>query len=259
MRILPAFITTALLAPAFAWAQQPVEPAVPESAVDRLFESILDEAQQIDMLLSAITDKESAERSVALLEHMLDHMNTQLRTLEQRPFHSGSEAEALKTHMATLTHISQSYLYTMQRLAEVNAYGSDALIALFTRYKIDAEALPQLKAEDMPHTQLYNELADTLEDIIYTLNYIEAAEHAAAALPKLRALLDETDRTHRMLAQLVPPATAEQKEAVRPAREKLQTLSAELKKAIDRLQAAQCYGCRELASLLPKLLQTSAG
>lgn len=231
--------------------------ALAPSPMEELFLEIVDEARQIELMLNRVTDKETADRSASLLEHMLTRMNSHLHLLEQYSFRHEPEAEALKTNMATLMHISQSYLATMQRLAEVNAYGSDTLLTLFIRYKMDGEKIGHLQAEDMPHTQLYGELADTMEDITYTLKCIQSAADAAAALPRLRKLLRVTDRARHMLAQLIPPSTDEQKDAVRPARARLQGLFGELKKAIDRLQTEQSYGNKELDALLPKLLALS--
>lgn len=235
-------------------------PAPPRSLpMETLFHEIVNEARQIDLMLNGVTDKESADRSVRLLEQMLTHMDEHLHELEHFPFRQEQEAELLKSHMATLTHISQSYLSAMQRLAEVNAYGSEPLLALFVRYKVGSEKIKLLQAEDMPHTLLYGELADTLEDAIYTLNRVQNAAGSATVLPRLRALLGTANRVHHMLAQLVPPATDEQKEAVRPAREKLQKLFNDLKKAVDRLQNDRSYGNAELDALLPQLLQMGLG
>lgn len=231
--------------------------APPLSNMDALFLEIVDEARLIDRTLSQVTDKETADRSVELLEHMLIHMDEQLHALEQFSFRREQDAEALKAHMATLTHISQSYLATMRRLAEVNAYGSETLLALFIRYKVDGEKLSLLQAEDMPHTQLYGELADAMEDIIYTLSRVKDPAAAAAALPRLQELLSAADRVHLTLVQLVPPSTSEQKDAVRPAKERIQNLFNELKRIIDGLQEARSYGNKELDALLPRLLQTA--
>ena len=139
------------LSPA-SWAQEaPAEqqalcPAAelssPPSPVDSLFGQMLEAAQQISRLLSEVTDKESADRSAVLLEQKLAYMDEQLRTLENFSFRRAQDAKALKVHMATLTHISQSYLASMQRLAVVNAYGSETLLALFVRFKVDADTPP---------------------------------------------------------------------------------------------------------------------
>lgn len=244
-------------------AQVSAEPALPEematTPMDEIFAQIVSDARRIEHMLSEVTDKETADRSADMLEEMLVHMDAHLRELEQYSFRHELEAEALKAHMTTLTHISQNYLSAMQRLAEVNAYGSENLLALFVRYKVDGEKRSHLQAEDMPHTQLYGELADTVEDVIYTLSRVQSAEDARAALSRLQTLLGNMNRMHHMLAQLVPPSTDEQKDAVRPARDKLRKLFKELQKATDRLQAAQSYGNKELDTLLPQILSLALG
>lgn len=263
--------STLLLSPS-AWAQQAAEAsgeaaataapmpelATPASPMDKIFREIVEEAMQIDRILNEVTDKESADATAEILARLMEHMDTQLHALEQYPLHREQDAEALKTHMVTLTRISQNYLSTMQRLTEVNAYGSETLIALFKHYKVDGGKITRLQADDLPHTQLYGELADALEDLIYILNRVQSAEAAARSLPALHSLHSAMQRTHNMLSQLVPPTTDEQKEAVRPTRERLRKLSTELRSAIERLQNAQCYGNPALDALLPGLLQVSA-
>ena len=266
-----ATATCLLVTSPLAWAQDAAaeggysahpEPApklaAPASPMDKIFREIVEEALQIDRILNDVTDKETADASAEMLARVLARMNDQLRTLEQFPLHREQDAEALRTHMVTLTRVSPSYLVTMQRLVEVNAYGSESLIAIFKQYNVDGEKITRLQADDLPHTQLYGEQADALEDLIYVLDHVQSADSAARALPALNSLHRAMQRTHDMLSKLVPPTTEEQKEAVRPARERLRKLSTELRSAIERLQTAQCYGNSTLDALLPQLLQVAA-
>lgn len=226
--------------------------------MDALFARLIEQALQIDRLLNEVVDKESADHTAPELEQKLALMGEKLRELEALPFRDAQDAEALKVHMAALTHVSQSYLSTMLRLTEVNTYGSGELMTVFQRYKVDDHRLTQQQSDDLPHTLLCSELADSLEDALLALNKVQDAASAAQTIPILQTLLTRIERTHHMLTLLAPPQTDEQKESLRPARERLLKISNELKRQNDRLQAQQCFHCRELDLILPRLLQLAA-
>lgn len=231
--------------------------ALPWPQVEETFQAMVEDARQISRLLGEVTDRETADRVAGELEQALAHMNEKLQALEGYSFRREQDAEALKQHMATLTHVSQSYLATMQRLAEVQAYGSSALSGVMQRYKMDGDRLSHLRADDLPHTPLYNELADSLEDALYSLSKVQDEAGAAGAAPALRELLQRISHAHHLLEQLAPPHTDEQKEVVRPVRERLRQALGELQKENERIKAAQYYNNRELEALLPRLLQVA--
>lgn len=269
MKLRYALFAGILLYSHSAWAQEDVsekqaeersetETAAPTSGVGALCRKLVQNAQDIGRLLSNVTDKESADQVASEVDKRLALMNEKLRELEAYPFHHEQDAEELKTHMATLTHVSQGCLSIMQKLVEVNAYGSEALMSVFMRYKVDDNKLQRLQAEDLPHTPLYEELADSLTDALYCLLKVQDADSAQQILPDLRKHLKKIEHTHHMLTQLAPPRTDEQREAVRPARERLQQLTKELKEVNDRLQEAHCYRNKELDLILPRLLQAAA-
>lgn len=262
-----ALLTSVVLALPASWAQDAAAPAVqpaPQeetpalSPIDALFQELLAESQELGRLLNEVTDKESADRVAGVLTQKMHHLDDRLHALETYPFDHRQDTEALKSHMAALTHISQSHLATMQRLVEVNAYGSEALMAVFARYKIDNARFTSLQAEDLPQTRFYSELADALEAALYALHKVKDEASAQASPAELRPLLKRIEAAHHMLAQLAPPRTDEQKEALRPEREKVQKLSNDLKEEITRLQAARCFFCTELDALLPRLLGPAA-
>lgn len=228
------------------------------AAIDRLFKSLIQEAQQINSLLNEVSDKDSADRVAPELNKRLSLMDAEMKELEKFPFRGEQDSEALTMNMAALTHVTQICLEAMQRLSEINAYGSEALMSVFKHYKLQDNTLSYLKADDLPHTRLYNELADTLDDVLYSLRSVQDTATAEAAVRTLQPLLLKLESEHNMLVQLAPPRTDDQREAVRPARERLQRISAELKAQNDRLQAAHCYRCSELDLMLPRLLQVAA-
>lgn len=239
-------------------ANVPVEAAPPTSVIDPIFRDLVETAQQVADLLSEVTDKESADRIAAPLKEKLAFIKDKLHTLESYPLNEERDAEALKQHMAALTHVSQNTLNSIQLLVELNAYGSEALMEVFNRYKVDTEKIPHLQADDVPHGRIYSDLADLLDDVLYTLRKVQDGTSAQAALATLSPLLRKMEQSHHMLVQLAPPLTDEQREAVRPSRERLLKLSGELKEEISRLQAAHCFHIAELDSILPRLLQSTS-
>lgn len=268
MKLRLTIVASLLICPAGLWGQyasaeqavavdDAVEPPPASPKMEALFAELVADAQHIGQLLNEVTDKESADRVAQELDQRLTHMNTQLHELEQMPLR-GRDAEALKQHMATLTHVCQSTLQAMQRLAEVNAYGSEALMGVFSRYKIGDGKLPtHLQDDDLPHTQLYAELTDAMEDALYCLQRVQDEPGARQAAADLTPTLHKIERICQMLVQLAPPRTDEQREAVRPARERLHTLMSDLKAQCDRLRKAHCYNCEALDLLLPRLLQVA--
>lgn len=237
---------------------EPEEAAAPTSDIDSFFHELVEAAQQVTHLLNEVADQESADRIAPALKQKLAYINDKLHALETFPPKSEQDAEALKQHMATLTHVSQNTLDSLQRLAEVNAYGSEALMEVFDRYKVDTEKIPHLQAEDVPQARIYSDLADYLDDALYALRKAQDEATAHEAIISLRPLLSKMEQAHHMLVQLAPPATDEQREAVRPVRERLLKLSNELKEEISRLQTAHCYKNEELDQLLPRLLQATS-
>lgn len=229
-----------------------------DSAIDQFFAALVHEAQQVYSLLNEVTDKESADRIAPLLDKSLAHMAAKMQELEQFPFRDEQDSEALTVHMASLTQVAQSCQDAMKRLSEVHAYGSDSLMSMFSRYKLQDNSLGYLREDDLPHSQLYGEMADSLDDALYSLRRVQDEASAREAVSTLQALLDKLEQAHRMLVQLAPPRTEEQREAVRPIRERLRQLSTLLKQQNDRLQAARCYQSPELDSILPRLLQLAA-
>lgn len=268
MKVARALLTGVILFSTASWSRD-VEPqraqtppaadtAPDTSTIDNLFHELVQDAQYVNGLLRGVTDKESADKVAPKLREILSSMAKRLHSLESYPFTGEQDTEALKSNMAALTHVSQANLASMQRLAEVNAYGSEALMDIFVSYNIDKVSTTSLSEEDIPQSQLYSELTDALDHVLYTLRRVQDSTSAAESLPQLHTLLQQIESAHRRLALLAPPHTDDLRETLRPAREKLQQLSRELNAEIARLQAAKCYLCPELDALLPRLLSPAA-
>lgn len=204
---------------------------------------LVSEAREIDKLLHTISDKASADHAAVILQDKLDLMRTLLKQLEKMPPPSASDARLLDQQMSTLTHITQGYILIMQRLTEVNAYGSDDLLEVFRNHKMSARrAATSAPDEDLPQSRLYTALGDQLEDVLYLLRKIRNPESAARAAEALASAQEQALRLHRMLENLSPAQPEEQREAIRPARERLRRLCDELKREQERLRAAGYYG-----------------
>lgn len=212
---------------------------------------LVNEAREIDKLLHTVSDKPSADHAAVILRDKLDLMRTLLKRLEKEPPPTASDARMLDQQMSTLTHITQGYILTMQRLTEVNAYGSDDLLEVFRNYKMSSrQATSSTQGEDLPQSRLYIAMGDQLEDMLYLLRKVQNQEGAARASEALGPALEQTLRLRQMLENLSPAQPTEQREAIRPAKERLRRLCDELKREQERLRAAGYYGESSLGPAL---------
>ncbi len=239
--------------PAPAQQQQNVTP------LQKICEILVVEGQQVESLLSTIADKESADRAAARLEQLFQSMSARLRQLPTMPVSGDEDVLIIKTHMTALTHISQSCLTMLRRIYEVDAYGSEQLMQIIKKYGMGTRPVNELHADDLPHTQLYNELSDVLEDVLFALRKITDEASAAKAIKTVRELTEHMERTKHRLTLLDPPRTDDQREAVQPAKDRLLHLREELLSLRTKLQSLHDSSATELMSLLDRLLVASAG
>lgn len=231
-----------------------------ETSLKKLCETLISEGQQVETLLGSVADKASADVAAERLDQLLASMSHQLRQLQSRPITGDDDVRTIKTHMTSLTHISQMYLTTMKRLYEVEAYGSEKLMEVFRRYGVSVSVNSGvLQADDLPHTELYNKLSDQLENVLFVLRKTKDDATAAEAMQILQEQATQMERTRHMLTLLDPPRTDEQREAVLPSRERLMHLRKELLTLRSELQASGNSTMAQLMNLLERILVASAG
>ena len=226
--------------------------------VEELCKLLVRESQEIVTMLNSVSDQAGADHIAPKLRKMLDVMDSQLQTLSKLPSAGSENMQAIKVHMSSLTHISQNCLSAIRRLSSVGAYGSDALMQVLERYNMGEKASERLQPEDLPHTQLYNELADSLEDALFILRKVRNEADARDAVLSVQDLLEKIERTHYMLTQLAPPLTNEQEDMLLPVRDRMRTIRTELKKISDSLQASQYFNQPDLPKLLMKLTRAAS-
>lgn len=223
-------------------------------SVDELCQRLQKEAKSIDALLHKVTDKASAEQAAQELQERMDRMNRQLKQLEELPS-DPSTAQTIATQMAALTHITQGFMPTIQRLIEVNAYGSDSLLGILHRYRASQEGGASDEGEDLPQSRLYEEMGDSLGDALYILRKTQDTATAKAAASSVRDALSGIRNVKASLETLGPATAEDQQETVRMARERLQALKDELRRETDRLREAGFYYDPDLPLLLQELIE----
>ncbi len=224
------------------------------SGTEALCGQLVEEAREIDRILRTISDRASADYAAVVLRDRLELMRTLLKKLERMPAPSPADTRTLDQQMSALTHITQGYIPMVQRLTEVNGYGSEDLLEVFRNYKVvvSPRMSAATRAEDIPQSRLYTAMGDQLEDILYLLRKVQDREGAVHAAQALDAAREETTRLRQMLEDLSPILPEEQREAVRPARERLRRLCEELKSQQERLRKAGYYGEESLGSALER-------
>lgn len=231
-----------------------------KSPLEKLCESLVAEGQQVEALLSTVVDKTSADEVAEKLDALLKSMSERLQKLQTYSITGDDDARTIKTYMTSLTHISQICLTTLRRLYEVDAYGSEELMKVFRSYKVGTStATGGLQAEDLPYTELYNQLGDQMENVLFVLRKIKDDTTVAEAVNTIREQAEKMEHTRRMLTLLDPPRTDEQREVVLPARERLLHLREELLALRSSLQTMEGLETSQLMNLLERILVASAG
>lgn len=233
------------------------EPEPPKSEAEQLGDQMIRESREIMKLLSGVTDRASADQAAVLLREKLKSLDAHLRRLETLPLTNEQDARSIHGDMTELTHLSQGGLDMLQRLREVGAYGSKALMDTFDQYKFGQSGAPALRADDLPHSQLCNQLADEIEDALYTLRKVQDEAGARDASITVEDLLEKIEHTHQLLTQLAAPRTQEQREALEPARTRLHRVTAEARKVHESLRQKQFFGDPKLGEVMNRLIRTT--
>ncbi len=229
----------------------------PTGEVQYLGDQILNEAREVLKLLTEISDRTTADAAAEPLRERLKSLDNQVRMLEKLPFSDEQDARTIHSDMTALKHLSQAVLEIIRRLQDVGAYGSQALMNVFEQYKFGKEPASVLRSDDIPHSQLCNQLADEIEDALYTLRKIQDEVSARDGANTAEDLLHKIERTHDLLTQLAAPRTDEQCEALESARARMRHICAEIRKVHDSLRLNQFFKEPRLDDILDRLIRAT--
>ncbi len=218
-----------------------------------VFEQLLEEAKGIEPLLHTVTDKASAEKAASDLQLRIDRMKTLLKLLENTPQQPHS-AQTISTQMSTLTRVTQGVLPTIQRLIEVNAYGSDRLLGIMRRYLANSQDMGENGGRlEIPASHLYEEMRHNLNNILGLLRKIQDPDSAKAAAAGLQELLATQNRLQSSLhAFISEPGKGQAAEELQKG---ILPLQEEIRLELERLQHAGFYSTPDIGTLLKEIAQ----
>lgn len=157
---------------------------------------LLDLSHQVDRILRSVSDRESADKAADELKNYLDNMQNLCCRLETLPVSSPEEARMLSEYMRTLTHIFQGYIPIVERLMEVNAYGSEKLVNVFHLYKVRDGYGTVRSQEESPCVLAWQEVADYLEVVLYHVRKLNTAEDVNQQMPRIHEAVQRLE--HRL-------------------------------------------------------------
>lgn len=201
----------------------------------------------VERQLLSVSDRESADRAAAALETEFAALQTALRGLAEHPQTEEAAQQELAQTMQRLLYITQRYLPVVQRLEEVNAYGSEALITVLHRYKQSAPRREEGALPETPLERAYTDWAEAAEDVLYLLRQVQDeadAEETALTLP----LAVEHLQQCRLRVQTLGGSSAGTDCRAAAAVKTLPRLRVELHTERARLQGNRCFG---VPALLP--------
>lgn len=220
-------------------------PAQPEETgqLEQLCPRLLELAHSVDSHLRQVTDKASAEKIAAPLDLDMNEMLRILRQIEKLPPHTAAQAQLLTSHMSDLTHLAQGYNTVVQRIIEVNAYGSEALLQTLSKYKVlDAGAPPQTGPPPPdPRLSKLEEMGDCTEDILYLLRRIKDKEDAWQAMQRLPRRTVRLNAIREQLRALPPGLSSDQRDALETCNKRLRQLHRDFEREYKRLKTAGYY------------------
>ncbi len=209
-------------------------------------DELLAQAQQVDRLLRSVSDRESADKAAEALRGVLGNMQQLCRQLEMMPVETHEAARELAASMRSLTHVFQGYMPVVERLMEVNAYGSDKLINVFHLFKVHEGYRTENHRRESPRLISYQEWTDALEYLLYHVRKLRSADELAECRPQIEEAVRRVE-----LCRNAAESAAENgdEDALSEMRRQLETLRGELRDEQTRLSAAGLLS-GELAELL---------
>ncbi len=225
--------------------------------VQQICHDLLNDSQVVLNLLNGVVDRETADRAGAQLNGLLQRIDGNIKRLGKFPLTDAQVLGTIKSEMVSLTHLAQDSLRAMQRLREIGAYGSEKLMEVFAKYKVTLPSEHPIRTEDIPHDRLLNSLADAVEDALYTLRKVHDEVSARDAANTVDILIDRIEGTRHILTQLGLPRTEELRDALRPARERVQRLGNEVRTVNEQLKSQKYFDVARLGTIIERLLSAT--
>ena len=197
-------------------------------------DELLAEAQHVDRILRSVSDRESADKAAEVLCRHLEQMQQLCAKLEKLPVENPEEARELAASMRSLTHVFQGYIPVVERLMEVNAYGSEKLVSVFHLYKVREGYRSESGHQDSPRLLAHQEWVESLEFLLYHVRKLRKPEDRETLLPEIEQAVARVERCRKNAESAGNEGDAD---AVKPVRLQLESLFRELRDEQNRLSA----------------------
>lgn len=223
-------------------------PSTPETVAQ--LQQLVDSTRRIEHSINAVTDRAGADAAAKEIRQHLQQMNMILHRLAQNPPADPEETRLLGGYMGDVVRTTQNFIPAVQKLSEVNAYGSAELLSVLSELMP-----PSGVTEDeatLPHRRLYDELSDGIEDLLYLLRRVQDTESARRSVGAVDALMQQLCERYRDLATLPTVLTQEQRRSTMPARARLRRLRSDVDKEVERLGRSAWFSVPELRRALQR-------
>lgn len=239
--------------PIQAAATAPGEPSGEQAgaSLEELCPRLLELCRRVGVQLRMVTDRTSADEAAVVLDQHLAEMLKILQMIERIPPQNAAQAQILTTHMGDLTHMAQGYNPVVQRITEVNCYGSDALLQVLSKYKVMSPGNTSSQGTQHIGERLIRleELGDCAEDALYQLRRIKTREDAIAALRKLSDIVARLSETREQVLALPANISTDQFQAQEAQTRRLRELRNNLQAESERLLESDYCGVPALEQL----------
>lgn len=225
--------------PAAAGGTEPAATVRVEQEPAEICRVLLEEAQQVSRVLRTVSDRESADKAADELNRRLQRMNELCISLEAIRIESEEELRELTTSMRSLTHIIQGSYPVVQRLLEVNAYGSEKLVQAFNTHRVPTSMHSVNDAAETEEVSLHLELGDALEDVLYYLRKVRSEAELPTVIAGLPQSVEWVENCQRQVEERMGLNTTRNSHAqLMPAIERCRTLRRMILAEKERLESA---------------------
>lgn len=215
----------------------------PAEQAEEIGRRLVSASQEVGRLLRTVSDRESGEAVASQLKSKMEYLRKTTEQLSRLPLRSPEDARALERSMRDLMHITQGYMPVVQRLQEVNAYGSDGLMAVFQFYRMgQSDSQNSAQQEENPLVRASHDWCDSVDDMLYTLRRVQDAQTAAAAAPELPALISRVEERAVVVKAQRSGLSRQQMESEWIPTERMNRLREELRRELRRILEKDAYG-----------------